>query len=1302
MQSIFKLTDLQQRKEPKRQKDFAISYAVKKIHIEQKKENTEEDNEEYNKENDDDGPRESRESREPREPIKGEAKESHNIKFNDKRKSTLIDRNLILQRLHRPVENKKISKSPVIDEEPNQKKQRISEKEQSVKKSRSSLQGEEEDFERKPQGSVEEEQKETTTGSILDEDSVPVRPSKQEEEEQEDHAVAVLSESDEGLEELEGEPEEQTQGKKEKQTGKKRAKKEGIKEDIGRVNLSIAKIGDQLITDRLPPKSRYTVPVSKYYMNNRKIFIEKLAQIFKPYSDKIASKASELSCKTLHNQSINFELLTHQLIVRSYLNLYTPYRGILLYHGLGSGKTCTSIGIAEGMKSSKQIVLMTPASLKMNFFNELKKCGDVLYKKNQNWEFISLEGDIQRAPLLSQALGLDVEYIRKHKGAWLMNVKKQPNFSELSDNDQKNVDRQIDQMIRNKYIDINYNGLRKEHIDKMTKNGKVNPFDNKVVIIDEVHNLVSRIANTGKSKGSIAYRLYHDIMDATNAKIIFLTGTPIINTPREIAILFNMLRGSIKTWTFSLETTTSDKINTEVLLNSFRSEGLTMYDYVEYTTNKLVVTRNPFGFVNVYKKREPEKAPTRKEEYGQKKETKKVGQKGGQKGGKGTKTKHHKTINKKTKKIYEEIYDDDDDIEKEYDRLQLDLYEGGGALDEYAGVRLDEMGNISDNVFETRLTRILKYKDIRIVGKPKIVKELALPDDADVFNERFIDGDKGELINTDVLKRRILGLTSYFRSAQEQLLPSFVTADDGTNYHILNIDMSDYQFEEYEKIRKDERTEEKRKKKRAKMNGADGDDMTSTYRIYSRSACNFVFPGEHPRPRIKGKEEIDFDQYDEDADDHFEDVSAALPEEEGIEGAKAEEEEEEKEEKELEGAKAEEPEEKHDVDTDVLDYQSKISKTYEFLKYDPTKKRSKEYLTDDGLKIYSPKFRTILHNITDERHKGLHLIYSQFRTLEGIGLFKLVLEANGYLEFKVNKRGEHWEITDWEKNPEKPRYALYTGTETSEEKDIIRNIFNGSWNLVPPSIVEKIRERNADNLYGEVIKVLMITASGAEGINLRNTRYVHIMEPYWNMVRVDQVVGRARRICSHEDLPEELRTVEVFIYLSCATPVQIEKNIEIKINDLSKLTYKTHDEKRGREILEHVPFTTDQYLLEIAQIKDSITRQILKVVKETAIDCSLYNNNPQEPLVCYGFGQVEPQSFASYPTLERDAQEKTAVKTETKKSLAALSEGGVKYAVDKNTWVVYDFASYELAKAKRGQLVAIGKYDTIKKKIIFS
>jgi hypothetical protein len=541
----------------------------------------------------------------------------------------------------------------------------------------------------------------------------------------------------------------------------------------------------------------------------------------------------------------------------------------------------------------------------------------------------------------------------------------------------------------------------------------------------------------------------------------------------------------------------------------------------------------------------------------------------------------------------------------------------------------------------------------------------------------FINGEKGELVQVDVLKRRILGLTSYFRSAQEQLLPAFVKTGEGANYRIENIDMSNYQFEEYEKIRKEERAEEKRQRRKTKNPAADefDDKGASTYRIYSRSACNFVFPAENPRPRITGKEDVDFDEFDsiseeqkKTQDDFFEETIAE--------------------------AEAETPKGK-----EVSEYQEKIAETYRFLAYDPKRTRSKEYLTEEGLKTYSPKYRAILHNITDPDHKGLHLVYSQFRTLEGIGIFKMVLEANGYAEFKVVKKGNQWEIVDWDKDPEKPRFALYTGTETSEEKDIVRNIYNGSWNLVPPSIVERLRERHENNIYGEVIKVLMITASGAEGINLRNCRFVHIMEPYWNMVRVDQVVGRARRICSHEDLPESLRTVEVFIYLCRATQEQIEKNIELRIQDLSKLSYKTHDEKRGREVMERVPFTTDQYLLEIAQIKDSITRQILTAVKETAIDCSLYNNNPAEPLVCYGFGKVEGSSFASYPTLERDTQEKPSAKKETK-ALGAVTVDGVKYAFDKKTLTVYDYTSYLKAKEKKGELVELGKLDMRTKSIL--
>jgi len=929
--------------------------------------------------------------------------------------------------------------------------------------------------------------------------------------------------------------------------------------------------------------------------------------------------------------------------------------------------TCTSIGIAEGMKSDKKLILMTPASLKMNFFSELKKCGDVLFRKNNFWEFISIEGEPDNKKMLSDTLGIPKEYVQEKKGAWMADIKKEPNFSNLSDNDQKNIDEQLNLMIRNKYQDINYNGLTKNKMDEFTNHGKTNPFHHSVIIIEEAHNLVSRIANSLKKKKSIAYQLYQLLMDATDVKVIFLTGTPIINHPREIGILFNMLRGFIKTWTFQIQTTTTEKLNRDILLDYFKKENFALYDYVEYSGDKLIITRNPFGFVNMYKKR-----------IGGGSEEIDGGANRGANKHTGTRKRREKlepSANYTRKSSLTDDTDDTDDIadeeivdiEHQYDELNKNLYEGGGgtggasgAFEEYSGVRLDEMGNVSDAKFQSKITDILQKYNINIVGKPKVVKELCLPDDENLFKELFINNQKGELSNVDLLKRRILGLTSYFRSAQEQLLPRFVKNEKGGNYHLMEVDMSQHQFDIYSERRKEERDDEKRQRK-GKKQAKDDDDsaFVSTYRIYSRSACNFAFPSEYPRPMIRTEEVKTLEDFDgiekevlQNKDDYFEEEQVAVTTE----------------------------------TTTLADFQTRVKETYDAL-------ATKDFLKKRELHKYSPKFLQILESIQDEKNKGLHLLYSQFRTLEGIGIFKLVLESNGFAEFKITKKTGKWTIENADVDPEKPRFVLYTGTETAEEKEIIRNIYNSAWEFVPPSILETLRTKHENNFYGEVIKVLMITSSGAEGINLRNTRFVHIVEPYWNMVRIDQVVGRARRICSHEDLPDNLRTVQVFVYISKMTNEQLVKNIEMKTQDTSKLEYPV--KKDGGVIkMERVPFSTDQYLFEIAQIKDSINTKILTAVKETAIDCSLYNTNPEEPLVCYGFGKVASNNFGSYPVLETDLSEKTEANVKTEKTvLVAVTVDGVKYAMDKKTRTVYDFESYKKAKEKRGELIKVGTLD---------
>ena len=77
-----------------------------------------------------------------------------------------------------------------------------------------------------------------------------------------------------------------------------------------------------------------------------------------------------------------------------------------------------------------------------------------------------------------------------------------------------------------------------------------------------------------------------------------------------------------------------------------------------------------------------------------------------------------------------------------------------------------------------------------------------------------------------------------------------------------------------------------------------------------------------------------------------------------------------------------------------------------------------------------------------KKMQGIHLIYSQFRTLEGIGILKVILEANGFAQLKIRKNAaEQWVLDVTDEDMLKPKFALYTGTESAEEKDIILNIF---------------------------------------------------------------------------------------------------------------------------------------------------------------------------------------------------------------------------------------------------------------------
>ena len=122
-------------------------------------------------------------------------------------------------------------------------------------------------------------------------------------------------------------------------------------------------INGRTIEDRLPKPEKILVKMSDFYMNNRKSYSQKLAELFGEYNAEIIKGNETVSCDNRTSGGKDTQLFIHQRVVRDYLNLHTPYRGLLLLHGLGSGKTATSIAIAEGMKQSKRVFVLTPASL---------------------------------------------------------------------------------------------------------------------------------------------------------------------------------------------------------------------------------------------------------------------------------------------------------------------------------------------------------------------------------------------------------------------------------------------------------------------------------------------------------------------------------------------------------------------------------------------------------------------------------------------------------------------------------------------------------------------------------------------------------------------------------------------------------------------------------------------------------------------------------------------------------------------------------------------------------------------------
>lgn len=182
----------------------------------------------------------------------------------------------------------------------------------------------------------------------------------------------------------------------------------------------------------------------------------------------------------------DFELQLNQLFPSEYINPKTPYNKLLIFHGIGVGKTCTAIKIAENFKGKRKIIIVTPASLVSNFRNEiLSLCTGNTYISDKTRKLNKTSIEYQNA------------------------IKKAYDI----------IDSFYTIYSINKFVE-----LMKEDIN----------INDSLLIIDEVHSIVSE-------KG-IGYKLLDELINKSkNLKVVLMSGTPIFDKPNEIALTMNLL-----------------------------------------------------------------------------------------------------------------------------------------------------------------------------------------------------------------------------------------------------------------------------------------------------------------------------------------------------------------------------------------------------------------------------------------------------------------------------------------------------------------------------------------------------------------------------------------------------------------------------------------------------------------------------------------------------------------------------------------------------------------------------------------
>lgn len=216
-----------------------------------------------------------------------------------------------------------------------------------------------------------------------------------------------------------------------------------------------------------------------------------------------------------------------------------------------------------------------------------------------------------------------------------------------------------------------------------------------------------------------------------------------------------------------------------------------------------------------------------------------------------------------------------------------------------------------------------------------------------------------------------------------------------------------------------------------------------------------------------------------------------------------------------------------------------------------------------NVKKFSTKIYKCIQKIKES--PGPVFVYSNFVTVAGIEAFTEILsKVYGFSDITQTRTPG-------------PKYGVFRANKP-KENDKLLAMYN-----------------SPENRDGSLVKVIVGSPTMKEGVTLLRTRQIHILDPYWNRSRTEQIMGRGIRFCSHADLPPNERHVDVFHYYAVPSEKEKELSVDLRILKLS------NDKIRKINIVE-------------------------TILKETAVDCPLFKDRNEPPAIhCFNHDIVSDE-----------------------------------------------------------------------------